>query len=94
MAAVITIVSGAVEQERQPSVVEAYQAAIADGIPEALETTFLTRDGDGLAVVTVWRSRDVLDAYIATGEEPLARRLMREAGATPTVRILEVLARA
>jgi heme-degrading monooxygenase HmoA len=94
MPAVITIVSGDVAPERRAELVAAYEAATAGELPPAIEMTFLAGDTDAVSVVTVWRSREQLDAFLGSGEEPLARRLIREAGATPSVRILEVLARA
>jgi hypothetical protein len=94
MSAVITIVSGRIDRERRAEVIEAYTAAIADGLTPDLEATFLGGDDESLSVITVWRSRGHLDAYIASVDEPLARRIIREAGGTPEVRILDVIARA
>jgi hypothetical protein len=94
MSAVITIVSGDVAADRRAALGEAYHAATSGGLPPAIERTYLAADAESVSVITVWRSRQDLDAMLASGEEPLARRLIREAGATPSVRILELMARA
>ena len=52
----------------------------------------LIQDGDEMSIVTVWTRREDLEATIASNEEPFARRLIRQAGGTPSVRIFEVVA--
>lgn len=94
MGAVITIVSGRVEASRRGEVIEPYRAATANGPPAYLESTFLVEDEEGMAIISVWRDRELLETYISSVDEPLARRLIREAGATPEVRIMDVVARA
>jgi hypothetical protein len=42
-----------------------------------------------MRVVTVWRSREHLDRYLASGEKPFARRLLEDAGGEPIAEILE-----
>ena len=47
-------------------------------------------DGERAALVAYWETREALDAYLATGETPRGTAIMREAGAEPTVRIVDV----
>ncbi|CAN5618673.1 hypothetical protein BH23CHL8_BH23CHL8_21120 [soil metagenome] len=94
MAEVVTLVTGTVEPDRVREVVEPYEAALAGAPPPALEETFLLRSGAGeLAILTVWHRRDDLDAMLASGEEPFARRLIREAGGTPAVTVFDIVVR-
>lgn len=95
MAEVITMVSGQITPDRIHEVIDPYREALAGGPPATLEETFLLRgEGDQLAILSVWHHRTDLDALLASGEEPFARRLIRAAGGTPEVRIFEIVARA
>jgi hypothetical protein len=95
MGSVITVVTGQVSPARVQEVVESYREAVGEGLPPGLETTFLVEaDPGSLAIISVWHRREDLDAMLATGEEPLARRLIRTAGGTPALTIYGVLARA
>lgn len=92
MARVISIVRGDIPAERIAGLVAAYGGAIEHGRPPAIVETFLGTSGSGtVAIVTVWRERADLEAMVASGEEPLARRLIREAGGAPQVEFLDVL---
>jgi hypothetical protein len=92
---VISIVRGVVPDDQVARIREAYEAAIEQGLPDGIEATYLVGgDGGAVAILTVWRDRAVLDAMRATGQEPLARRLIREAGGQPSAEFLEVLAAA
>lgn len=94
MAEVITMVTGQIAPDRVHEVMDPYRQALAGGPPPDLEETFLLQeDGGQLAILSVWHRRADLDAMLASGEEPFARRLIRGAGGTPEVRILEILAR-
>ncbi len=44
--------------------------------------------------LSVWHRRADLEAMLASGEEPFARRLIRGAGGTPDVRIYDIVHRA
>ena len=87
----VTWVSGRVAAERQDEVSGPYAAGIAGGLPPGIDLTMLIRDGDEMGIVTVWARREDLDAMIASNEEPFARRLIREAGGTPSVRVFELV---
>jgi hypothetical protein len=95
LAEVVSIVSGAIDPARLEEVEDRYTKALKDGPPAAIEETFLLKADDGaIAVVSVWRRREDLRATLASGEEPFARRLIREAGGTPNAQIFEIIARA
>ena len=91
MSGVVTWVSGRVDAERQADVVTEFSSAVEGGPPPEIERTMLLRDGDELSIVTTWRSRADLEATMTSPEEPLARRLIREAGGTPSIRVFEVV---
>lgn len=95
MAEVITIVTGVIDPDRAREVSDPYREGLRDGPPPTLEETFLLRgDGNRMAILSVWHRRADLDALLASGEEPFARRLIREAGGTPDVAIYEIAYRA
>ncbi len=94
MSAVVTIVTGRISADRVHEVADPYREALKDGLPPDLEETFLLQgDGGQLAILSVWHRREDLDAMLASGEEPFARRLVRAAGGMPEVSIYEVLVR-
>jgi 3-dehydroquinate synthase class II len=93
MADVVTWVSAQIAADRHDEVSGPLSAAIEAGLPSSIEQTMLVRDRDELGIITIWSRREDLDAMIASGEEPLARRLLRSAGGTPVVRVLDVVAR-
>ena len=58
--------------------------------PEGVVTAALLVEGDRAQLVAFWRDRDTLDRYLASVDEPRGVELMREAGAVPEWRIVEV----
>lgn len=95
MAEVVTIVTGVIAPERANEISDTYQEALREGPPADIEETFLLRgEGGRIGILSVWRRRADLDAMLASGEEPFARRLIRSAGGTPDVAIYEILYRA
>ena len=95
MTTVVTMVSGTIAAERVAEVKEQYQTATSLGLPAGMERTFLLRAEESrVAILSVWRDRGAVDAMIASGEEPLARRLIREAGGEPEPVFWEALASA
>lgn len=94
MAEVVTLVTGIIPPERIQEVIGPYEDALKNGPPPTLEETFLLKAEDRLAILSVWHRRSDLDALLASGEEPFARRLIRGAGGTPDVTIYEVVSRA
>lgn len=95
MAEVVTLVTGDVEPDRVAEVAETYRKALEGGTPPDLEETFLLAGAAGqVGVLSVWHRRADLDAMLASGEEPFARRLIRSAGGTPEVTVYEIMVRA
>lgn len=93
MAEVVTIASGTIDPARIDEVESRYRRELESAPPSGIEQTHLLRaDGGRVAVLTFWRSRADLDAMRASGDEPFARRLIREAGGTPEVVIYDVAA--
>ena len=91
--AVLSIVGATIAPERHAEVVEPYRAALASGLPSGIRQTFLlVGDAGELAIATVWESREALEAMRSSGEEPFARRLLREAGGDPEARFFEIAA--
>jgi len=90
---VVTWVSGRVAEDRHREVEWHFSAAIEGGLPPGILQTMLIRDGDEVSIVTTWQSREDLAAMQASGQEPLARRLIREAGGSPTLRVFDVAVR-
>ncbi|MEX0629277.1 MAG: hypothetical protein WEE67_02440 [Chloroflexota bacterium] len=95
MAEVVTLVTGNIAPERAHEVADSYREALRDGPPPDIEETFLLRTDDGrVGILSVWHRRADLDAMLASGEEPFARRLIRGAGGTPEVTIFKIVHRA
>jgi hypothetical protein len=92
--AVLTFVSARIPMDRHDGVTRAYSEAVAEGLPAEIRETFLVADGETMAIATVWHSRQDLDAMLASGAEPLARRLLREAGGDPEARFFDIHAEA
>lgn len=90
---VLSLVTARIAPERQGEVDGPYRQAIAAGLPAGIRQTFLLAgEDDTLAIATVWKSREALDAMRASGEEPFARRVLREAGGDPEVAFFEIAA--
>jgi hypothetical protein len=58
--------------------------------PAAVVLAALHLDGARAELVAYWESREALESYLATGETPRGTALMREVGAEPTMRIVDV----
>jgi quinol monooxygenase YgiN len=59
--------------------------------PEGVVTAMLLVDGEDVRLVAVWRDRETLDAYLATGAVPRGTELMRKVGVEPEMRVVDVL---
>lgn len=95
MGQIVSLVRGVVAPDRLAALEADYRAGLVAGLPSGIVRTYLLRGPSGeVAIATVWRDQAALDAIRASGEEPLARRLIREAGSEPTVDLFEVLAEA
>lgn len=92
---VITVLEARIDDERVSDLERAYRDGIAEEFPPGLVETFLVRDdGDPsvFRIVTVWSSREALDAMRATGETPKGVLMFQAAGASPDLAILDVIA--
>jgi heme-degrading monooxygenase HmoA len=88
---VLSFVSASVSADRRDEVIRPYTDAVAGDLGAGVRQTFLlVGEDDTLAIATVWNSREDLDSYIASVDEPLARRLLREAGGEPQVRFFDI----
>ncbi len=80
MSEVVSMASARIAPERVDEVIAEFGAAVARGMPERRHTSLYRGDGGLLRIVTVWRSREDLDRYLATVDRPFARRLLEDAG--------------
>ena len=93
MSKVVSYARGVVPPERVKVLKDEYESIAEAGLPDYILQSFLVGSEPGhVAILTVWRSRQELDDYVASVEEPTARRLIREAGGTPEVTFYEVVA--
>jgi heme-degrading monooxygenase HmoA len=91
MSGVVTTVRARIAPERTAEVTGPFSEAVRAGMPERRQTSLLRGDGDLWQIVTVWRSRADLNAYLASVDEPFAHRLLRTAGGIPEVEIFELV---
>ena len=88
---ILSFVSARISPERREAVSRPYTEMVGRGLPPAIRETFLlVGEDDSMAIATVWNSRADLDAMLASGEEPFARRVLREAGGQPDARFFEI----
>lgn len=93
--AAVSIVSATIPAERRDEVVGPFREMVGRGLPPEIRETFLVEGDDGsMAILTVWESRAALDSVRGGGEEPFARRVLREAGGQPEARFFDVVAEA
>jgi hypothetical protein len=93
MAMALSFVRGNVAPDRLDEVAGPYRSAIAAGLPSTIAATYLLADAAGtVAIATIWRDRADLDAMAASGEEPFARRLIRQAGGDPRAEFFDIVA--
>jgi hypothetical protein len=59
--------------------------------PEGVLTATLLVEGEDVKLVAVWRDREALEAYLATGAVPRGTELMRKVGVEPEMRVADVL---
>ena len=88
---VLSFVSATVSPDRREEVIRPYTEAVEGDLGPGVRQTFLLEgDDDMMAIATVWDSREDLDSYIDSVEEPFARRVLREAGDEPEVRFFDI----
>jgi heme-degrading monooxygenase HmoA len=90
---VITVLEGRVPPKNVNVLREAYRTMGINKLPPAIEETFLAQDTsetDVWRIMTVWRSREELEAYRKSVETPGGVLIFRQAGVEPTLRVYEV----
>jgi heme-degrading monooxygenase HmoA len=93
---VITILEAPIAPETAPQLQAAFNQAIQD-LDAGITETFLVRDLKDPRVwriMTIWESREALDAMRQSGETPRGVLMFRAAAAEPSLSVLEVLAHA
>ncbi len=89
---VMTILEARVSQENWANLEQAYQHATQQ--PEAgIVETFLVhsaKETDLWRIMTVWQSREALDAMRSSGGTPTGVLIFREAQAEPALSVFEV----
>jgi hypothetical protein len=91
MSSVVSTVSARIPADRADEVIARFSEAVRNGLPERRQTSLLRGDDQLWQIVTVWNSRDDLDRYLASVEEPFALRLFRLTGGTPQVTVMETV---
>ena len=89
---VMTILEGRVALERSSDLQRAYRSAVENLPPQMLQTFLIRRatDMDLWRIISVWKSREALDAFRQATETPAGILIFREAGVEPTLSIFEV----
>jgi hypothetical protein len=91
MPEVVSMASAYISPERVDDVIAEFCAAVRRGMPERRHTSLYRGEGGLMRIVTVWRSREDLDRYLATVDRPFARRLLEDAGGQTVVDVLELV---
>ena len=90
---VLTIVTANVDEGRAQELVAAFDALLAEGLPEGLLHTLLLGDGQGhWAIHSLWRDSAALDAMRAAPAPPAAPALFRRFSGEPALLVMEVRA--
>ena len=92
MSDVVTMASARIEPERVAELIGLFSEALRAGLPGERRHTALLRGDDNLwRLVSVWRSREDVENYLASVDEPFADRLFRAAGGVTQVEIFDVV---
>lgn len=89
---VVTVLTAEVAADRVADLEQAYREGTGELPPDIVET-FLVRDAsraEHFRIMTVWRSREALEAMRASGVTPKGVQIFQAAGATPELSVLEV----
>ena len=93
---VVTVLEARVAPEKTAVLQEVYQQAIGQ-LEEGIVQTFLLRsskDAESWQIVTIWQSREALEAMRRTGVTPRGVLIFRAAEADPNLMVFEVVASA
>ncbi len=90
---VITILEAQVAPEKANLLEEAYQQGVGNLDAGIIETFLLrsSRDASQWRIVTVWQSREALDAMRRSGDTPRGVLMFRAAAAEPVLAVFEVM---
>jgi heme-degrading monooxygenase HmoA len=93
---VITILEAHVAADKSEALEKAYKEGIRELEPGILQTFLLhgVADASLWRIITVWRSREALDAMRQSGQTPRGVLMFRTAEAEPTLSISNVAAHA
>jgi quinol monooxygenase YgiN len=90
---VLTILEARVHPDRVGDLKRAFEQTKQSRVPPFIVHSMLVRsdkDRDVWRIVTVFRSREALEAMRASGETPRGVAMFREAGAEPTLSVFDV----
>jgi len=90
---VLTVLEARVQPRRVPDLLRAFEEAKISAVPPFILRSFLLRsdqDPDVWRIMTVFRSREELDAMRASGQTPRAVAMFRAAGAEPTFSLFNI----
>jgi hypothetical protein len=76
MPEVVSMASAWIPPERADEVIAEFRAAVRRGMPERRHTSLYRGEHGLMRIVTVWRSREDLDRYLAPVDRPFARRIL------------------
>ncbi len=85
------MVSAHIAPERVAEVVEEVGAAVRARMPERRRQSLLRGEGGLMRIVTVWRSRDHLDRYLAGVDKPFAVGLLESAGGETIINVQDLV---
>ena len=89
---VMTILEGRVVSEKWATLEQAFLAS-SDSLPPPIAQSFLVQGSDDPTVwrvITLWRSRESLEAYRQSVETPGGVLMFRAAGTEPALSIFDV----
>jgi hypothetical protein len=84
---VLTVLEARVPPDRVPDLLRAFEETRMSALPPFIVRSFLVRsdrDLDVWRIMTVFRSREELDAMRTSGQTPRGVEMFRAAGAEPT----------
>lgn len=89
---ILTIVKADIDETVATELTAAYQALLAEGLPDGLlETQLLGSGQGGWAIHSLWRDRAALEAMRALPEPPAAPALFARFGGEPELTIMHVV---
>ncbi len=91
---VITILEAQIAPEKAALLAEAYTQGLKN-LDAGIAQNYLLRsskDASAWRIVTVWQSREALDAMRRSGEIPRGVLMFRAAAAEPTLSVFDVIA--